>query len=115
MPPPIRWRALEATNSEEEHMKLKPIHPFPARMGSEIAFNAIKDLPPNSKILDPMSGSGTVLRVATEAGHKAVGFDLDPLSVLMARVWTTPLAANSLSTAALLSPCSSRQLEPHMK
>jgi DNA modification methylase len=81
-------------------MKLKPIHPFPARMGSEIAFNAITGLAPGSRILDPMTGSGTVLRVASEAGHKAFGFDLDPLAVLMARVWTTPLAPDSITDAA---------------
>jgi hypothetical protein len=39
-----------------------------------------------------MSGSGTVLRQAIALGHQAIGFDLDPLAVLMARVWTTPLA-----------------------
>jgi hypothetical protein len=38
-----------------------------------------------------MAGSGTVVRVASELRHQALGFDLDPLAVLMARVWTTPL------------------------
>jgi hypothetical protein len=38
-----------------------------------------------------MAGSGTVLRQATGLGHKAVGFDMDPLAVLMTRVWTTPI------------------------
>jgi hypothetical protein len=36
-----------------------------------------------------MAGSGTVLRQATDLGHRAVGFDMDPLAVLMTRVWTT--------------------------
>ncbi len=43
-----------------------------------------------------MSGSGTVLRSASENGHKALGFDSDPLAVLMARVWTTPLDTGEL-------------------
>jgi DNA modification methylase len=38
-----------------------------------------------------MAGSGTVIRQAIELGHSAVGFDLDPLAVLMTQVWTTPL------------------------
>jgi hypothetical protein len=38
-----------------------------------------------------MAGSGTVLRHATELGHRAIGFDSDPLAVLMARVWTHPV------------------------
>ena len=43
-----------------------------------------------------MAGSGTVLRVAAEQGYRAVGFDLDPLAVLMARVWTTKLDPETL-------------------
>ncbi len=38
-----------------------------------------------------MSGSGTVLRHALSLGHRAIGFDVDPLAVLMAKVWTSPL------------------------
>jgi SAM-dependent methyltransferase len=39
------------------------------------------------RVLDPMAGSGTVLAMAARAGHEAVGGDLDPLAVLIARVW----------------------------
>lgn len=67
---------------------IPPVHPFPARMAPEIAFRRLRRLPPGSVILDPMAGSGTVLRHATELGHKAIGFDLDPLAVLMTQVWT---------------------------
>ena len=45
-----------------------------------------------------MAGSGTVLRLAAEQGHNALGFDLDPLAVLMSRVWTTKLDAEVLVT-----------------
>lgn len=65
------------------------VHPFPARMASELAINTLRVLPPGSLVLDPMSGSGTVLRQSLSLGHKAIGFDLDPLAVLMSRVWTT--------------------------
>jgi tRNA G10 N-methylase Trm11 len=58
-------------------------------MAPELALNSLADLPAQSTVLDPMSGSGTVLRQALSLGHNAIGFDMDPLAVLMARVWTT--------------------------
>ncbi len=64
------------------------IHPFPARMAPDLALNSLKDLPHRGVILDPMAGSGMVLRQANDLGFKAVGFDMDPLAVLMTRVWT---------------------------
>jgi hypothetical protein len=34
-----------------------------------------------------MCGSGVVLRLSAQLGHKAQGYDVDPLAVLMSRVW----------------------------
>lgn len=70
---------------------IKPIHPFPARMAPEIALSAFASLGKGVTVLDPMAGSGTVLRMASEYGHRGIGFDVDPLSVIQARVWTTPI------------------------
>ncbi|WP_353073084.1 hypothetical protein [Tunturiibacter gelidiferens] len=81
-------------------MKLLPIHPFPARMAPEIVFKELAGMASPKTILDPMSGSGTVLRAAAELGHRAIGFDLDPLAVLMAKVWTTPFQTKRLISAA---------------
>lgn len=67
---------------------IRSIHPFPARMAPELALASLADLAPGSLVLDPMSGSGTVIRQAAEMGHRPVGFDMDPLAVLMSRVWT---------------------------
>lgn len=78
----------------------RPIHPFPARMAPEIALARCKALPANALVLDPMAGSGTVLRAAADGGLRAMGCDLDPLAVLMAKVWTTPLDTTYLRAAA---------------
>jgi hypothetical protein len=78
----------------------RPIHPFPARMAPEIALDAVKMLPQGSIVLDPMMGSGTVIRAAVEAGHSAIGFDVDPLAKLMSQVWTTPINTERLRKAA---------------
>jgi len=76
--------------------KIPTIHPFAARMAPEIAFNALADIRHDSVILDPMVGSGTVLRTVSDLGFQGVGFDLDPLSVLMSKVGTTPLNSKIL-------------------
>lgn len=67
------------------------IHPFPARMAPELALKALELTPVGGVVLDPMVGSGTVIRQASDLGRRAIGFDMDPLAVLMSRVWTTPI------------------------
>lgn len=52
------------------------------------------------KILDPMCGSGTVLAVAVSEGHTAVGFDVDPLAVLMSNVTVRPVDVDEVVGAA---------------
>jgi tRNA G10 N-methylase Trm11 len=75
---------------------LKPIHPFAARMAPEIAFNALRGLRKDAVVLDPMVGSGTVLRTVSEYGFSGLGFDIDPLSVLMSKAWTTPFNSEKI-------------------
>lgn len=71
---------------------LRSIHPFPARMAPEIALAGLTDLEPGSRLLDPMCGSGTVLRAGVENGLRVLGRDIDPFAVLIAKVWTSPPA-----------------------
>jgi tRNA G10 N-methylase Trm11 len=80
--------------------KIKPIHPFAARMAPEIAFEALKGLKKTSTILDPMVGSGTVLRSVSEQGYNGIGFDIDPLAILMSRVWTTSFNSDKIKLIA---------------
>src|SRR3712207_5017426 len=75
---------------------IRSVHPFPARMGPDLAIERLKRITKPSIVLDPMAGSGTVLRHASELGHHALGRDLDPLAILMAKVWTTPVDQHSV-------------------
>jgi SAM-dependent methyltransferase len=74
-----------------ETLGRNPIHPFPARMAPGIALAALQNCRKSLAVLDPMSGSGTVLAVAQAHGHRALGIDVDPLAVLLAGVWTRPV------------------------
>ena len=79
-------------------MRSQPVHPFPARMAPELAIETLRDLRRSSVVLDPMAGSGTVLRHAGDMGHDAVGYDVDPLAVLISRVWTRPICDDAIKT-----------------
>lgn len=59
-------------------------------MAPEIALARIAQLPAGATLLDPMCGSGTVLRAGVEHGLKVIGIDVDPMARLMARVWSSP-------------------------
>ena len=76
------------------------VHPFPARMAPGLALDLIAECRNPLRILDPMSGSGTVLAVAQSKGHHAVGVDLDPLAVLISRVWTTAIDVTAVRNTA---------------
>ena len=77
-----------------------PVHPFPARMAPGLALEVIAEYRRPLRILDPMSGSGTVLAVAHSKGHRAVGVDVDPLAVLISRVWTTAVNVKTVQDMA---------------
>lgn len=93
-------QALNGGSGMIHVMAALPIHPFPARMAPEVALSHCCALDAGSIVLDPMAGSGTVLRMAAEQGLIGLGFDADPLAVLMARVWTTPVDPHALRRAA---------------
>jgi tRNA G10 N-methylase Trm11 len=76
------------------------LHPFPARMAPEIVVNAVRSVPRGSTVLDTMCGSGTVLVESVRHGHRAIGFDVDPLAVLISRVSTRRLNLDFLMQKA---------------
>lgn len=89
----------------------RPIHPFPARMAPELALGHLTRDGEPLLVLDPMAGSGTVLRHAAEMGHQCKGFDSDPLSVLMAKVWTMRFVDAAVVDAARDTVASAKQLD----
>jgi SAM-dependent methyltransferase len=67
-------------------------HGYPARMHPVTARRLVRALSGagSATVLDPFCGSGTVLVEAMIAGNAAVGTDLSPLAVGLARLKTTP-------------------------
>jgi hypothetical protein len=73
-----------------------PVHAYPARMHPATA-RALIELVMEGRdgiLVDPFCGSGTTLVEARAAGVRALGGDLNPLAVKLARAktWTAPLA-----------------------
>ena len=77
-----------------------PVHPFPARMAPSLALDVVSEFKEPQRVLDPMSGSGTVLAVAHHLGHQAIGVDIDPLAVLISKVWTTSVNPKEIRDSA---------------
>lgn len=86
-------RTVKAALSELEGLRAKGqrpepawFHPFPARMPVSVAEHLImQTTTPEAVILDPMVGSGTSLIAARRLGRHGLGFERDPLALLIAR------------------------------
>ena len=85
----IRQKTTPCSRSDTNAMRAT-VHPFPARMAPDIAVVGLDGLRAGSMVLDPMCGSGVVIREAVSAGHAALGIDIDPLAVLMSKTWVYP-------------------------
>lgn len=70
------------------------VHAFPAKFPPQLPRKFIEGLTaPGDLVLDPMVGSGTTLLEAYLRGRRGVGFDIDPLALLIAATKTRPLSA----------------------
>ena len=64
-------------------------------------LDTVVSIAPQSKIvLDPFVGSGTALTETLAAGLSFVGYDINPLAILIARVKARPIHADLYSAAA---------------
>lgn len=69
-----------------------PIHPYPAMMIPQVAGRLIDMYAkPKAVVLDPFCGSGSVLLEAFIRGYDSYGIDINPLSLLISKVKTTPI------------------------
>lgn len=65
-------------------------HSFPAKFPPQLPREFILALTePGEVVLDPMVGSGTTIIEAITAGRTGIGFDIDPLALLMTKVKTS--------------------------
>lgn len=99
-------RALDVTPEAREdapdRAHVHGFHTYPARTHPVTARRLVEAFSPErGLVLDPFCGSGTVLVEAMLAGRDAVGVDLNPLAVTLARAKTYPHPKDK--TAALVA------------
>lgn len=100
--------ALRAASADEvvAESLTHPFHSYPARMhpatARELVALVSESMPARSILLDPFCGSGTTLVEARAAGLRAIGVDVNPLAVMVARAktWTAPARARQKLLAA---------------
>ena len=84
---------LDKVKTKEKTYLTHNYHPYPAKYIPQIP-SGIMDryiLEKNAVVLDPFAGSGTTLVEALVHGHKAIGVDSNPISVLISKAKSTPL------------------------
>lgn len=73
------------------------IHPYPAMFHFLVVREIIKNFSNEGEnVLDPFMGSGVVAGECLINGRNFVGYDINPLAVLISKVRTTPIPFNSL-------------------
>ena len=86
-------------NAKEAHLSHRA-HSFPAKFPPQLPRKFILELTnPGDVVLDPMMGSATTLLEAYFNGRQAVGFDIDPIAGLLARVKVQTFNAAELYAA----------------
>jgi DNA modification methylase len=75
-------------------------HAFPAKFPPQLPRKFIYGLTNRGEVvLDPMVGSGTTVLEAFLAGRYGVGFDIDPLALLLCKVKVAPLGVDQVAQA----------------
>lgn len=74
------------------------LHPYPAKLLPHIAhfFLRCKGAIPQTHVLDPFCGSGTVAVEASISGHIPLVADANPFALLLTKVKTTPYCTETL-------------------
>jgi DNA modification methylase len=89
-------------------------HSFPAKFPPQLPRCFIAGLTgPHDVILDPMVGSGTTIVEAFNLGRCAIGFDIDPLALLLTRTKTTPVKKSAVAESGRLIIDHARESTSH--
>ena len=73
-------------------------HSFPAKFPPQLPRKFINELTQEGDfVLDPMMGSGTTVVEAYLAGRYGIGFDIDPLALLVSGVKVTPIDPSTVA------------------
>ena len=73
-------------------------HSFPAKFPPKLPRKFIEELTsPGDVVLDPMMGSGTTVLEAYLSGRRGVGFDIDPLALMLTKAKVTSLNARVIA------------------
>ncbi len=85
-------------NDEASGYASHDFHSFPAKFPPQLPHKFIENLTNlGDSILDPMMGSGTTILEAFLSGRYGIGFDIDPLALLITEVKCTPLDTEQVS------------------
>lgn len=86
-------------NGKDAHLSHKA-HSFPAKFPPQLPCKFILELTDIGDIvLDSMMGSGTTVLEAFLHGRQAIGFDIDPLAMLISRVKIESFSGSELNVA----------------
>jgi DNA modification methylase len=89
-PRPLDTKPGKRDRDDPDRAHVHGFHTYPARMHPSTARQLVRAVSvAGATVLDPFCGSGTVLVEAMLAGRRAVGTDLNPLAVRLARLKTT--------------------------
>jgi DNA modification methylase len=85
-------------------------HAFPAKFPPQLPQKFILSLTdPGDIVLDPMAGSGTTILEAYFANRLAIGFDIDPLALMISKTKVTPLNAERVDKFGYQVLCQARK------
>jgi SAM-dependent methyltransferase len=89
--------AVKAETHPPEYL----LHRYWSRKPHNILAGYVQRLvPPGGSVVDPFCGSGVFLSEAARAGAGAVGFDVNPVAVLLSRVTLAPPPLDAFAAAA---------------
>lgn len=90
-------------HAQSDYSTIHRLHAFPAKFPPQLPRLCIQTLTmPGQIVLDPMQGSGTTLVEAQLLGRHGVGFDIDPLAVMLTRAKTCLIDPEYISSTGNL-------------